>query len=381
MAGLRDCFMLDPKIAYLNHGGFGAVPRPVMDVRLRILNDLEANPTRSYMRELDDKLAGALASLALSLGCRQDQVAFMSNATTGLNLIARSLLPTFEPGDEVLVTDLEYGAQQTLWQWASGERGVICRTIRLLGRTPDEMTGAVEEALTPATRMVLLSHISSSTALRLPLPEICGRLRHRGVLSVIDGAHAPGQVPLDLGSVGADFYVGNLHKWFAAPRPAGFIHAEPTAQSMLDPLVVNWGGTDRTTPLAIRTNRPGTADCSQWLAVPEAMAFHATHLVPARPDARHRLEEAARALAELDYERVGTVDDDLMMSSFWLPAGLESDTLRARLLAADIEAIAQEHDGRPFLRICVAWYTTDEEIERLLDVCRSVHRRAAASAS
>ncbi|MGH9170579.1 MAG: aminotransferase class V-fold PLP-dependent enzyme [Acidimicrobiales bacterium] len=372
MASLREQFLLDPEIAYLNHGGFGAVPIPVLEAREQLQRKAEANPTRTYLRELDTDLFDALSHLAPAVGATAKDLAWTTNVTFGLNLVARSLASRLGPGDEVLLTDLEYGSQKILWEWVCRQQGAICRQVPVRGTAPADLWEAIEAHLTPAVRVVLLSHISSSTALRLPVEVVGPRLRERGVVVVVDGAHAPGHIPLDLSAMGCDYYVGNLHKWFAAPRPAGFVYASTASQALLDPLVVSWGGVDRSDSLATRTHLPGTADASNWLAVPDALAFHRAHLAPARESARQLLAATAEELQQLGYERIGHQEDDLLMSGFWIPGTTDPSRLASQLLADKVEAVVTEHGGRPILRIAVAWYTTGTETERLTATCKGL---------
>ena len=381
---IRRYFALDPGLAYLNHGGFGACPIPVLDARRRAQERIEADPSAFYRHRVARDLADALVPVADTLGARPGDLAWVPNTTFGLNLVARSLLGRLGPGDEVLLTDLEYGSQVMLWSWLCDRTGARLRIAPVGEASADAATAVIEGCVSAETRVALVSHITSSTARRLPVEEISRRLRERGVTVVVDGAHAPGQIPLDLEAVGGDYYVGNLHKWFAAPRGAAILHAPGAeAQQALDPLVVSWGGTDPATPLADRVHSPGTVDPTTYLAAPEGVAFHREVLAPARPAARARLAAAAGKLVDLGLERVGGHDDDLMMAAFLLPAGtarvgvggagvdparLDPARLEAALAAARIEAIVTEHSGRSLLRICVAWYTTDEEIERLVEV-------------
>jgi isopenicillin-N epimerase len=237
---IRDHYLLDPRVAYLNHGGFGAVPRPVIDRREELLREVEINPTRSYMRELEQRLSEALVPVASRLGCKVGELAWTANATSGLNLIARSLAGELEAGDEILLTDVEYGSQVTLWNWVAASCGACARVVPICGLPPEEMPQALEAAVGSRTKLAVVSHISSATALRLPIDEIGRRLRAHGVTVVVDGAHGPGHVAVELCSLDVDYYVGNLHKWFALPRGTGIVYADARAQSRLDPLVVNW---------------------------------------------------------------------------------------------------------------------------------------------
>lgn len=371
-AVIRDAYLLDPALAYLNHGGFGAVPLPVLEERDRILRSVEANPTRHFMRELAGELDRALEPVAALVGCDAGDLAWTTNVTAGSNLVARSLMGGIRPGDEVLITDLEYGAQALLWAWVCETTGATLRVAPLCGLVSESMPSAVEACVSSATRIALVSHVTSATALLLPLGEIAGLLSERGVTVVVDGAHAPGHVPLELSSLACDFYLGNLHKWCAAARSSAFVYAKPEAQARLDPLVISWGGADRSHSLASRVNLPGTNDASAWLSVPRALSFHEEVLRPARAFARKRLEAAAGELAGTGFTRIGRTADDIMMSSFWLPAGLAPERLAGALQERRIEAVVTEQSTRPLLRVSVAWYTEDEELDRLLSCCRDL---------
>lgn len=321
---------------------------------------------------MEGELADALVPVAAALGAAACDLAWIPNATFGLNLVARSLMPRLEPGDEVLLTDLEYGSQVMLWRWVCERTGALLRLAPVAESAPGSAADVVVESASPATRVALVSHVTSASAERLPVEEIARRLRERGVVVVVDGAHVPGQIPLDLPAVGCDYYVGNLHKWFSAPRGAAVLHAPGAeAQRALDPLVVSWGGTDRSDPIARRVHLPGTVDPSPYLTARAGLDFHREVLAPARTAARRRLADTADALAALGWERVGAHDDDLLMAAFRLPDGTDPDRLEAALAAARVEAIVMASPRGPLLRICVAWYTTDEELQRLLAVVRA----------
>lgn len=324
---------------------------------------------------MDDELAAAMVPFAEALGADPGDVAWVPNVTFGLNLIARSLMGRLEPGDEVLLTDLEYGSQLMLWRWVCERSGAVLRLAPIAGTPPQEIADVIVGCASPATRVALVSHVTSASAQRLPVEDVGRRLRERGVVVVVDGAHAPGQIDLDLPSVGCDYYAGNLHKWFGTARSAGVLYAPGAeAQRGLDPLVVGWGGTDRAEPIARRVHLPGTVDPSVYLSAPTGLSFHREVLTPARPAARERLAAAAGALERLGWARVGGHEDDLLMAAFQPPAGVDPDRLEAALEAARVEAIVTAGAGGRLLRICVAWYTTDEDIDRLLDVVRAVAR-------
>ena len=266
-------FLLDPGITFLNHGSYGACPAPVFARYQELQRELERNPVAFLARRFDELTAGSRAALAAFLGARPDDLVFVPNATAGLNAVIRSL--RLEPGDEVLTTRHEYGAVTRTWEFVGA---------KLVYAEPDELVGAIG----PRTKAVSVSHITSPTALVLPVAEICAAARAAGALAIVDGAHAPGQLPLDLEALGADVYAGNCHKWLCAPKGAGFLWARPEHQRWIEPLVISWGyGDDRT--FADRHGWQGTRDPAAALTIPAAIEAHATLRPRALPPARRLL--------------------------------------------------------------------------------------------
>lgn len=273
-ADLRREFLLDPEVAFLNHGSFGACPRPVLERYQAWQLELEREPVDFLARRLPDLLDDARGSLAGYLGCTPADLAFTPNATTGVNLAARSL--DLGPGDEVLATDLEYGACDLAWDWIcrrSGARYVRAPTPLPLG-DPRELVDALFAAASERTRAVYASHVTSETALVLPVAELVARARELGLVTVVDGAHAPAHVPVDLASLGADYYAGNCHKWLMAPKGSGFLHVRPEHQERVDAAIVSWGYTEGRT-FSQRLEIQGTRDPAAWLTVPDAIRFQA----------------------------------------------------------------------------------------------------------
>ncbi|MCA9998356.1 MAG: aminotransferase class V-fold PLP-dependent enzyme [Anaerolineales bacterium] len=209
----RNLFLLDPDVVFLNHGSFGATPRPVFDVYQAWQRQIEYQPVKFIGRELTGYLQTARHTLGNYLHAHGDDLVYIPNATFGVNIVARALLLTAE--DEVLTTDHEYGACDRVWRFVSQKKGFhyVRQPIPLPVTSPEEIVEQLWQGVTPRTKVIYLSHITSATALRLPVEAICQRAREAGILTLVDGAHAPGQIPLDLTAMGADFYTGNCHKW------------------------------------------------------------------------------------------------------------------------------------------------------------------------
>ncbi len=287
---LRREFLLDPEVVFLNHGSFGACPHPVFEQYQAWQRELEREPVDFFARRLPALLQDARDVLAGYVGGPPDELAFVQNATTGVNLAARSL--DLGPGDEVLATDLEYGACDLAWEWVCRRTGA--RYVRAPIPLPLDDAGTLVEALFAhageRTRVLYVSHVTSATALVLPVEEIVARARALGLVTIVDGAHAPGHVPLDLVRLGADFYAGNCHKWLCAPKGAGFLHVRPQHRERVDAAIVSWGYEEGTT-FAQRIEQQGTRDPAAWLTVPDAIAFQAER---AWPEVQARCRRLAR---------------------------------------------------------------------------------------
>jgi len=376
---MRDLFLLDPDLAFLNHGSYGACPREVLAAQQRWQLEMERNPVAFLGRRSAELLADARATLATALGARGEHLVFVPNSTTAVNSVAQSY--PLEPGDEVLATDLEYGACVAAFEHACAKRGARLRRTHIpLPYARDEVVERLLAEVRPRTRLILASHITSTTALTLPVAALCRAARERGIATLIDGAHAPGQIPLDIDGIGADFYVGNCHKWLCAPKGSAFLHARPEHHAALEPTVISWGYASGIDGIASydaylgrsvferRLQWQGTRDLSAWLAVPEALAFQGRHDWPA---VRARCHELARGALHTLTERHGLApiaqdDDWAQMVAIPVPAQ-DADALRRRLFTEDhIEIPVTRHADRTFVRISVQGYNTPQDIERLL---------------
>lgn len=298
MSDLRHEFLLEPDIVYLNHGSFGATPRPVFQVYQAWQLRMERQPVRFITEELFPALKRAREVLGAYLGAPGDDLVYIPNATFGANLVARSL--ALQPGDEILTTDHEYGACNNVWQYVAEKTGAtyIHQPIALPATTAEAMVEQIWAGVNERTRVIYLSHITSPTALILPVEAICRRARAAGIITVIDGAHAPGQIDLDLEAMGADFYFGNCHKWLMSPKGAGFLYARPERQPTIEPLVVGWGwGAQREfsfgSDFLDYTQYLGTNDLSSYLATPAAVEFQANHDWSAQRGRCHALARQA----------------------------------------------------------------------------------------
>ena len=382
VAPAGNAFLTRRDIAFLNHGSFGSRPRPVFETYQRWQRELEAQPVEFLGRRLPALLAEARAQLASYIGASASDTVFVPNATHGMNIIARSL--ALASGDEALGTDHEYGAVERTWRFVCGERGATYRTVSLPPgmSTQEEVVERLWEGVTERTRVIVLSHISSPTALRFPIEAVCRRAREQGILAAIDGAHAPGQIDLDLDEIGADFYVGNCHKWLCSPVGAGFLHARPERQSLLKPLVVSWGWEPREpgpSPFIDLYDWIGTDDPAAYLSVPAAIAFQ-------RENDWRGVRAACHALAREARERIGSLtglphicpDEQEWWAQMFaapLPADMRmsAETLQARLREDyQVEVPIVEWQGWRFVRVSIQAYNSIADVERLLTGLRQL---------
>ncbi|MFI5272240.1 MAG: aminotransferase class V-fold PLP-dependent enzyme [Ktedonobacterales bacterium] len=372
-------FLLRDDVAFLNHGSFGACPRPVFETYQRWQRELEAEPVEFLGRRVTALLDEAREALARTLGTAAGNLVFVPNATHGANIVARSL--RLEPGDEVLGTDHEYGAVERAWTFLCEPRGARYRAqpVTLPLGDAAAMVEQLWQGVTARTRVIVVSHITSPTAVRMPVAAICRRARAEGIVTLVDGAHAPGQIPLDLEAIGADFYVGNLHKWVCAPKGAAFLYARPERQEMLQPLVVSWGWRAREPGPSLFQDYfgwTGTHDPSAYLSVPAAIAFQREHdWVQVRSACHALLARARSAIGELT--GLPPIEPDspdwyVQMCAIPLPtAGLPANQLQARLFDEHlVEVPITEWGGRRFVRVSIQAYNTERHVERLVAALR-----------
>ena len=364
-ADLRAEFLLDPSVTFLNHGSFGACPRAVFERYQEWQLELERQPVLFLARRHDELLGEARAALAAYVGTDPDDLVFIPNATSGVNVAARAI--GLGRDDEVLTTDLEYGALDLAWKHVCADVGAryVRTPIRLPIASADEIVEAVWAGVGARTRVLFLSHHTSSTALTLPVEELCRRARERGIRTVVDGAHAPGHLPLDLAAVGADYYAGNCHKWLCAPKGAGFLYVRRELQRDVHPLMISWGYKEDDPSFTSRHEEQGTRDPSAYLAVPAAIDWQREHDWDAVRDRCHAL--ARRARNELGLEPVAPDSPDFyrQMVSLRLPDDAPPD-LQERLYAEHrIEIPISEHGSGRLIRASFQGYNDDGDLDRL----------------
>jgi isopenicillin-N epimerase len=374
LADLAELFQLRKDVTFLNHGSYGACPRPVFETYQSWQREIEREPVDFLGRRVARLLAEARAALAEYVGTSADNVVFGPNLTWGMNAIAKSLW--LKPGEEVLATNLEYGAVDRTWRFYCDKRDVryINQPITVPVTTAETFVEELWAGVTDRTRIIMISHITSGTALIFPVAEVCRRARAAGIITVIDGAHATSQVDLRLDELGADFYVGNCHKWLCAPKGSAFLFARPERQELLEPLIISWGWqADRPSKSLFidHFERQGTSDPSAYLTVPAAITFQRQH-------DWSRVRAACHALARDARERIGALtglpqlapdspDWWQQMCSIPLPA-VVGQNLHDRLWTDfQIEIPAHLGPNGSRVRISIQAYNSQKDVDRLVE--------------
>jgi isopenicillin-N epimerase len=389
----RRRIILDPTVTMLNTGSFGPLPEPVFDRATELRRRLAAGPTDFFVRQAPPLLWEARERAAAFLGAVPTRLVFTSNVSAAINLVA-SGLKLNAPG-EILMSDHEYGAMIWCWERVGQRQGLTIRTFPLPTMTtdPSEIVTAAASAMTSRTRLLFFSHVLSPTGLVLPARELCAEARRRGILTVVDGAHAPVYIPLNVNDVNADFYTGNLHKWLLAPSGVGFLVIGPGNEDRLQPLHVSWGyhadkypigevtqsaGPDArdaygSTPRTRFLEFEGTRDICPWLAVPAAIDFQSEFGFDA---VRARIAELGeytrRVIGGLGLPPATSPVLGGAMTAFELPAGASAPALRKELWARRVEIPVIERPDRLLLRVSHHFYTTEAEIDRLAEVLKEV---------
>ncbi|GHA18436.1 aminotransferase class V [Devosia pacifica] len=310
---LASQFLLREDVTFLNHGSFGACPRPVFETYQAFQLELEREPVDFLGRRLTDTMREPRHVLAAEVGSGPEDLVGVINATTGLNIVAHSL--PLQAGDEILTTDHEYSALEKTWAQVCRRTGAEVKVVKVPLPLEEEsqFVDTILAGMTERTRVLFLSHITSPTALLFPLEAVIAEARRRNIWTVIDGAHTPGHIDLDLDALGADFYAGNCHKWMMAPKGSAFLHARPEVQGLLTPLVISHGWTEQSkqpgakgafgnSPFIDEIEVQGTRDPAAWLTIPSALAFRREN--DWRSVAR-RCSELAEETLERVVERTG----------------------------------------------------------------------------
>ena len=373
MNRLKELFQIRPNIVFLNHGSFGACPKPVFEVYQKWQRELEQQPVEFLGRRYGKLLYNARTALSEFIGTTANNIVYVPNATTGVNTVAHSL--QLNPGDEILTTDHEYGATNRTWEIICQRTGAVYKKqkVSLPVESEEQVIETVWSGVTARTRVLFISHITSPTALIFPIEELIRRARENGIITVIDGAHVPGQLPLNLDKLGADFYTGNCHKWLMTPKGSAFLYARPEVQNLLKPLVVSWDNMSfgENVPQFIRDNEClGTRDIAAYLSVPAGIKFFNENNWP-------EVQQHCHELVLYFRKRITEVTGLPPISPaektwFWQLAAFplppcDISALKQRLYDKySIEIPLIDHHGQPLIRISVQGYNSQEDVDALV---------------
>jgi len=364
---LRGEFLLDPSVTFLNHGSFGATPRAVLERYQEWQRELECQPVLFLARRLDELLGEARAALGAYVGANPDDLVFVPNATAGVNVAAWSL--GLKQGDEVLSTDLEYGALDLTWEHVCGDFGAryVRTPIRLPVTSADEIVEAVWAGVSPRTKALFLSHHTSGTAMTLPVMVLCRRAREVDIRTIVDGAHVPGHLPLNLRELDADYYAGNCHKWLCAPKGAGFLYVRRDLQNDVHPLLISWGYEGDDPSFVSRHEKQGTRDSSAYLTVPAAIAWQREHSWDVVRDRCHQLARRARNDLGLEPLTPDSAEFFRQMITLRVPDDAPKDLQERLYNEHRIEIPVFERGDKRFMRASFQGYNDAADLERLRD--------------
>ena len=375
----REDFLLRQDWRLLNNGSFGACPKPVFEMYQKWQAEFEAHPG-GYMSQVRERMTEARTRLAEYLHTDQSRLGFVTNATMGVNVATHSLRSWLQPGDEVLTTNHEYGACNHAWQFNCGKAGAryINHPIDLPIHTDEQFIEQFWAGVTERTRVIYLSHTTSPTALTFPLTEICQRARAAGIITVIDGAHVPGQRDLFLDELGADFYTGNCHKWMLGPKGTAFLYVRAEMQELIEPLIVGhgWLPEQRSEQHLIDyVEQFGTRDMAGFLAVPAAIDYMEQHNWPQVRARCHGMALAAKRDLEQHFDTESICPETFEWFSQLVPIHLPDQTDMGQLSQImreqyQIEMPMINWNGVKIARLSVQVYTQQDEVDTLVQVIK-----------
>jgi isopenicillin-N epimerase len=385
---MKEHWLLDPAITFLNHGSFGAAPKAVLAKQNELRTQLEREPVRFMVRELEPLLDEARAALAAFVGADPAAIAFLPNATAGVNAVLRSL--DLDRHDELLVTTHEYNASRNALEYVAGIAGakVVAVNVPFPLSSSDEIVERVLAIVTDRTRLLLIDHVTSQTGLIFPIAKLIEELNRRGIDTLVDGAHAPGMLPLNLDTLGAAYYTGNLHKWVCAPKGAAFLYVRENRRLGIRPVVISHGANAKRNDRSrfhLEFDWPGTFDPTAILSVPTALQFMAG-LVGGWPEVMRRNHELALRARDLLCDRLGIAHpapDDMLGSMAAVPLAegkpyvptLYGDPLQDALFydyAIEVPIHPWPYQPKRVLRVSAQLYNEIEDYEKLADALREL---------
>ena len=379
MTDIRSQFLLSKDIIHLNHGSFGACPKPVFEDYQKWQLELEQNTVNFFVKQGPVLLEQSRKALGDYIDCYADDVVLVMNPSYAMNIIVKSF--PLQTGDEILATDLEYGAMDKTWNYYCKKAGAkyVQSKITLPVSSKEEVIEEFFKGLTQKTKAIFISHITSSTALILPVKEICTKAKELGLITIVDGAHVPGQLPLNLSTLQADIYTGACHKWLMTPKGCSFLYVKRELQSMFDPLVISWGYESEcpsNSQFIDYHQLQGTRDIAAFLTIPKALEFR-------NEFDWDSVSAKARKISQNNYERFAEaangkmlcpISDDFLAQMCSLEINCP-DTIKLGSLLYDtykIEIPVFMHGDKAYIRYSVQGYNSQAELDKLFDALHEI---------
>lgn len=372
-------FLLDPHITYLNFGSFGACAKPIFEEYLNKQMELEREPVQFITVKSTQYLKASRQALANYIHCHEDDIVYTPNPSYAISIITKSL--NLKEGDEILTTDLEYGAMDKAWNHYCKKTGAkyVRQAISLPITSKEQIIHDFWKGLTPNTKVIFIGQITSATALRLPVKEICDMAKKLGLLTIVDGAHVPGHIPLDLRELNADIYTGACHKWMMTPKGCSFLYVSKQHQSWVDPLVVNWGY-ESAMPSHSRFQDyhelQGTRDISAFLTVPKALEFMQTHHWEQKAAECRKLvkDNVSRFCNLLHSQPLCPVTDEFLGQMVSIPIRSKEPETLQRLLFTDyhIEVPIMRHGTALYLRYSIQAFNSQRDLDILFTALENI---------
>lgn len=377
----KEQFLIRGGITYLNFGSFGACPLPVFETYQKFQLEIEREAVEFFIEKAPIYLKKARISLGQYLNCSADDVVCVTNPTYAVNIVAKNF--KLQAGDEILSTNLEYGACSKTWDYYCKKAGAkfIQTPIRFPLQSKEDFIEQFTKGITPNTKLIFISHLTSVTALRLPVEEICNLAKERGILTFIDGAHAPAQVEVDLANLNCDLYTGACHKWMLAPKGSSFLYATKSCQSWLDPLVVSWGyesATPSQSQFLDYHEMQGTRDLSAFCSIPAAIEFMNAHnWIDVRTCSKNLVRKNAATFSKiLGSNPLAPLDDNFIAQMFSAEINISNPELLHDLLLNQfkIEIPVMLENGRWFIRYSINAFNSQEDLNTLFYALEQIKR-------
>ncbi len=381
MHNLRSQFLLRPDVTFLNFGSFGACPKPVFERYQQYQLELEQEPVEFITHTGLQYLKQSRQALANYIHCNDDDLVFVPNPSHAVNIIAKSF--PLQAGDEVLATNVEYGACDKTWEFYCKKAGAQYKRLPISFPIKSKENFVTEflNGITPKTKLIFISHITSSTGLRFPVEEICKAANEKGILIFVDGAHAPGQIPLNLQALGADIYTGACHKWMMTPKGSSFLWVKKEHQSLFDPLVVSWGYHalfPSSSQFLDYHQTQGTRDFSAFLTIPDAIAFmQNNNWDDMAVQCRQLVQNNAPAFCKLlNATPLAPVNDDFILQLYSAEIKTtEPEKLHRHFFDEHkIEIPVMRQGDKIYLRYSINAFNEQKDLDKLFDAIKHIQQ-------